>query len=103
LLCLLAGLGVLLGLFVAELAVVHDLADRRPLHGRNFDQIQASLTCLFESLSRGNNTKLLALGANEPNWTYANLLVNAIAAVAVAINWGWGDTDTSFALCPLVS
>jgi len=54
-------------------------------------------------LSRGNDAELLALGANEPNWTYANLLVNAIAAVAVAINWGWGDTDTSFALCPLIS
>ena len=70
-------------LLVAELAVVHDLADGRPFLGGNLDQIHARFAGHFHGLGRRDDAVLLALGADQADGTEADLLVDA-GATAVA-------------------
>ena len=47
---------------VLELAVVHQLADRGPGHGRNLDQVEICLLGQPERIINGNDPDLLAVG-----------------------------------------
>ena len=74
---LLVLLGILfpLLLIVAELGLVHDLANGRGGIGRNFDQIQTLLLCHGVCLCSGNNAQLSAVGADQADLFVADLLI----------------------------
>jgi len=55
----------LLGVLVLELAVVHELADRRTRHGRDLDQVEVRLLRKAKRIGGGNDADGLATGANE--------------------------------------
>jgi urea carboxylase system permease len=50
----------------------------------------------FHRLRGRHNTQLLALSADEPNWTNANLLVDTLATVVRWMTVGWGNAFISF-------
>ena len=88
-------------LLVAELAVVHDLADRRPFRGGHFDQIELGLAGHVHGLRGRNDAELFAVGADEANGTDADLLVDAML-VSVTLGWDcgrWDQGDTLILLC----
>ena len=66
----------LLGLGVLELAVVHDLADGRPLLVGHLDQVQAGLAGHLQGLGRRDDAVLLALGPDQADGTDPDLLVD---------------------------
>ena len=96
------GLAALARLLVAELAVVHDLADRRPFVGGDLDQVEAGLAGHLQGLGGRDDAELLAVGADQADGADADLFVDAgAAAVArargVAVErwdasspWSWG-------------
>ena len=55
----------LLGLFVLELAVIHDLGDRRLGIGSNLNQVQISFLSQSDCNVNGNDANLFAVGANK--------------------------------------
>jgi len=61
-----------------ELAVVHDLADRRPLLGGHLDQIQLRFARQIQRLLRRHDAQLFPIDANEADRTDANLFVHAL-------------------------
>src|SRR5215475_3280717 len=61
---------------VLELAVVHELGDRRPGHGRNLDQVEICLLGQPERVLNGNDSDLLAVRADEPDFRYPDALVD---------------------------
>src|SRR5262249_16961169 len=66
-----------------ELAIVHNLADRRPLLGRHLDQVQAGLASHLQRLRGRYEAVLLTGSADETDGTNAYLLVGAVKR-------GWG-------------
>ncbi|GFO64133.1 hypothetical protein GMPD_20520 [Geomonas paludis] len=60
-------LGLLLGLLVFELAVIHDTADRGDGCRRNLYQIQLLALSQRQSLAKRKNTKLLTFGTYYPH------------------------------------
>jgi hypothetical protein len=71
-------------LVVAVLAVVHDAADGGPGGGRNLDEIEAEVSGLGEGVVGGDDAELVAVGADEPDFGYADALVDAGAERPVA-------------------
>ena len=71
----LSGFLFLLALFKAELAVIHQLADRRDCLGRDFDQIQALLVSNPQRLRRRHDAQLLASGSNQSDLPVTDLFV----------------------------
>ena len=71
------GLARLLRTLVLELAVVHELADRRTCHRGDLDQIQVGFGGQFECLADRHDADLLALGTDEANLGYADPVVDA--------------------------
>ncbi len=67
-LLLLAGLGFLLLSLVLELAIVHDLANRRVGVWRNFHQIQPGFFGHFHGACGGNNANIFAVGADQADF-----------------------------------
>lgn len=72
LMSLLAGL---LALFVLVFTEVHDSANGRLFIRRDFDQIQARITCAIECFVGGNNAILRSVRTNDPNWRNPNLTI----------------------------
>jgi hypothetical protein len=72
----LARLPGLQGRFVLELPVVHELADRRPGHGRDLDQVEICLLGQPERIVDGNDPDLLAVWADETDFGYPDALVD---------------------------
>jgi len=66
----------LLGVLVLELAVVHQLADRRPLGRGDLDEVEVGLLCESQGLVRADDADCFAVGANEPNFGYPNPVVD---------------------------
>lgn len=85
-------------LYVAELAVVHDLADRRPFGGGHLDEIELGLAGHFQRLRRRHYTQLLAVDADEPNWGDADLIVDPLAGSVELRMTVWGNTLFSFSI-----
>ena len=77
------GLAGLPRLFVAELAVVHDLADGRALAGGNLDEVKAKFAGHVHRLGGRDDPVLLAIGSNQPDRTQTDLFVDT-GRVAVA-------------------
>ena len=65
-----------LGLFEAELAVVHDLAHRGDSLGGDFHQVQIGLLCDLQGLSGAHNTQLLAVGADQADLFVTDLFID---------------------------
>ena len=65
----------LLHLLEAELAVIHDLADRGSRVGRDLHQIQILFIGQLQSIFSGHNTKLFAVIANDTNFLIPDLLI----------------------------
>jgi hypothetical protein len=70
----------LLGLGVLELTVIHDLANRGSLRGRDFHEVQTEFAGHFEGLLGGHNAVLFAFSSDEANWADADLFVEARAS-----------------------
>jgi hypothetical protein len=70
------GLGTLARLLIAELAIVHELADRRPLVGSHLDEVGLGLAGHLQRLAGGHHPQLFSLTADEANGTNADLLVD---------------------------
>src|SRR5204862_6714210 len=77
---LLLGLVGLLLRLVLELAVVHDLADRRLRHRRDLDQVEAILCCFGEGYFEGQDTELLSLWTDDSKLTGADSAVRTCVA-----------------------
>src|SRR5262249_24768618 len=75
------GLGPLARLLVAELAVVEDLADGRPLLRRHLDEVQVGLAGHLQRLRGRHHAELLAVGPDQAHRTDPDLLVDPLAAV----------------------
>ena len=52
-------------LLVAQLAVVEDLADRRPLVGGHLDEVEVGLAGHLQGLGGRDDAQLLAVGADQ--------------------------------------
>ena len=70
------GLPRLLRALVLELAVVHELADRRARHRGHLDQIQIGFRGQFEGLADRHDADLLTLGTDEAYLGYADPVVD---------------------------
>src|SRR5262249_5600760 len=92
------GLGSFARLLVPKLAIVHDFADWRPFVGGYLDQVELRLAGHFHRLRRRHHAQLLALGTNEPDGTYSDLLVNSLSAIVLMLRMavGWGNAFISF-------
>ncbi len=73
---LLARGAIALVLFVQELSIVLNTADRRNSVGRNFYQVKATLTSDFQCLERLQNAQLVALVVNDADFTGTDLIVD---------------------------
>ena len=91
LLLLLLGLGSLLLLLEAELAEVHDLADRWIGIGLDFDQIQSGLFSQAQGLVARKHAEHLAIGADHAHLQHADIAVSPVQLVGiyVGILIGW--------------
>ena len=85
----LAGLVGLLLLLVLELAVVHDLADRRFGIGRDFDDVEADILRARDRFADGDNADLLPFGADQADGRGADGVVDA-RTVIFAGRWHIG-------------
>ena len=65
----------LLQLFEAELAIIHDLADRRNRVGCDLDQIQILFICHSLCIGRRHDTQLGTVSANNPNFLIPDFLI----------------------------
>ncbi|BBY72713.1 hypothetical protein MINTM008_32980 [Mycobacterium intracellulare] len=72
-----AGFARLLRRFVFELAVVHDLADRRPGVRGNFDKVQIGVRSDAQCVFDAHYAYLLSPWANQSDFRYADALVDA--------------------------
>ena len=72
------GFVLFLLLLVFELAEVHDPADGRLLVGRHLDQIETRLAGDGECFLRGDDAKLATVGADDPDRSDPNLLIDAM-------------------------
>jgi len=72
----LARLPGLQGGLVLELAVVHQLGDRGPGHGRNLDEVEICLLGQPERVINGNDPDLLAGRADKPHFGNPDALVD---------------------------
>ena len=87
---LLAGAFLLL---VLELAVVHDLADRRPFVGRDLDEVETKLAGGFHGLAGRQDAEHGAVGANDADGRNADLFVDPLdpgrhsAECDLAVRW----------------
>src|SRR5262249_50320080 len=89
-------LAALSRLLVTQLPVVEDLAHRRPLVGRHLDQVEVGLAGHVQRLGGRHDAELFAVGADQAHRTYADLLVDAGAAVLFALlRLTIGRTNTS--------
>jgi len=61
---------------VLELAVVHELTDRRPCRRGNLDQVEIGLLREPERLGDRDDPNLLALGADKPDLRGADAVVD---------------------------
>ena len=73
----LAALTGLLGRLVLELAVVHELADRRPRHRRDLDEVEVAVLGELEGLVDRHDADLLAGGTDQPDLGDADPVVDA--------------------------
>ena len=71
----LSGLFFPLALLEPELAVVHQLADGGSGLRRDLDQVQALFIGDLQSLRRGHDAELLALGTDQADLLVADLLI----------------------------
>src|SRR5512142_852488 len=62
---------------VLELAVVHELADRRPRGGRDLDQVEIGFLCQLERVVNRDDPDLLPLRPHEPDFGRTDALVDA--------------------------
>jgi len=76
LLLVLARLARLLRRLVLELAVVHDLADRRLGVGRYFDKVEIGIRGDAECIFDAHNAYLFTARPNKSDFGYANALVD---------------------------
>ena len=90
----LAGLVALLRVREAHLAVVEDLADRRPLVGGHLHQVQAGLPRLLQGLRGRHDAQLLPLGADQADRADADLLVHARATVGRRLTVEMSNTES---------
>ena len=81
---LLLGLVLLLLLEVLELAVVHDLADRRLRHRADLDEVDPELLRARQRLLDRKHAELLAVGPDDPHLARLDAAVGARVAVAAA-------------------
>ncbi|GAB3301427.1 hypothetical protein GCM10027298_16540 [Epidermidibacterium keratini] len=72
-----AGLAGLLGGFVLELAVVHELGHRRPTVGGYLDQVKVGLLGQAQGIFDLDDADLFPFGADEAYLRYADALVDA--------------------------
>ena len=81
---------------VLELAVVHELADRRPGHRRDLDEVELGLLCQAQRILDAHDADLLALGTDEPHFGNTDPVVDAELGAdgASSVNgqgtaWSW--------------
>ena len=65
----------LLQLLEAELAIIHDLADRGDCIGSNLDQVQILFICHSLCIGRRHDAQLGTVVANNPNFLISDLLI----------------------------
>ncbi len=75
-----AGVTSLLSGFVLELAVIHELGNRRLGVGRNLDQVQTGFFGQSQGVFNTNDTDLFPSGSNEANLGDTDSLVDASLA-----------------------
>ena len=75
----LAGLFLSLGLLEAELAVIHDLADRGNGIRRDLDQVQALLLCDTQSFQSGHNAQLFTGLRDQSNLLVADFFIDLMS------------------------
>ena len=66
----------LLALLVLELPVIHELADGRLGVGRNFDKVEARFFGFLDRNDCGDDAKLLAICADQPDFLCLDLIVD---------------------------
>ncbi|BBX83093.1 hypothetical protein MAUB_09660 [Mycolicibacterium aubagnense] len=77
LLLVLARLALLESRLVLELAVVHDLANRRLGAWRNFDKVEIGVCGDAEGIFDAHDAYLFTVRSDQPNFRYSNALVDA--------------------------
>src|SRR5262249_1123150 len=87
-------LALFAGLLVAELAVVHDLADRRPLLGGHLDQVELCLAGHLQGLRGRDDAELFAVGADQPHGADADLLVDPLVRLSIMLRVTVAGTNT---------
>src|SRR5271168_2012722 len=85
----LALLVVPLVFFVAELAEVHDLADRRHGCRRNLHQIQPRFPGLLHGLERLHDPELPAICVNPPDFTFPDAFIYAVLLIDPDTHASW--------------
>ena len=75
----LAGLFLSLGLLEAELAVIHDLADRGHGVRRDLDQVQALLLCDAQSFQSGHNAQLFTGLRDQTNLLVPDFFIDLMS------------------------
>ncbi|CPW36438.1 Uncharacterised protein [Mycobacteroides abscessus] len=84
LLLILARLTRFLGRLVLELAVVHDLADRRPGIWGYLDKVEIGVGCDAERIFDPHDADLLAFRADQADFGYADTFIDAGLSADVA-------------------
>src|SRR4029079_10207128 len=82
-----AALPLLLRGLVLELAVVHELGDRRPCHRGDFHQIKLSLTRQAQGVFDAYDPYLLSGGPDESDLGDANAIVDSRFGADMSSNW----------------
>ena len=83
-------LASLLGVLVLELAVVHELADRRSRGRRHLDEIEVGLLRESQGVVDADDADGLAVRANEPNFGHPNPVVDAQLRADGSSMWSSG-------------
>src|SRR5687768_3109973 len=97
-LLLLLGLGLLLLLLEEELAVIHDLADRRIRRRRDLHEVEVLLPGHLVGLGDGDDSNLLSLGIDQAHLGVADQVIDAVfglrrTAVETWITAWWKNTE----------
>ena len=67
----------LLSLFVFELAIVHDLANRRLGVGGDLNEVEVGVVSKFACIFNMHDANLLPIRSNKSNLGYSDSLINA--------------------------
>ena len=74
-------------LLILELAEIHDSANRRPLVGSHFDEVEPDFAGKLKRFGRGNHAEHLSLVIDDADRTEADLFVDPLLCLRRGVVW----------------